>query len=66
VDGNGVTVRYNEDGTEKERFTFKDGVEIEVEESKSNQLDLPEIENELDQLLLDSDISPSLPPPPNP
>ena len=45
---------------------FKDGEKIEVEERNFKQLDLPEIENELDQLLLDSDISPSLPPPPNP
>jgi antitoxin component YwqK of YwqJK toxin-antitoxin module len=63
-DGNGISVLYKMDGSEKERIYYKDGEKIEVEESKSNQLDLPEIENELDQLLLDSDISPSLPPPP--
>ena len=28
-DGNGVSVIYNLDGTEKERFTFRDGVKIE-------------------------------------
>jgi len=28
-DGNGVTVRYREDGRELFRFTYKDGVQVD-------------------------------------
>ena len=29
-DGNGVVVSYNDDGTEKNRFNFKDGEKIKM------------------------------------
>ena len=65
-DGNGISVLYNEDGTEKERFTFKDGVKIEVEEQGEIKADARISSDELDKIFLDSigESPPPLAPPP--
>ena len=53
-DGSGGIVVYNDDGTEKERFTFKDGVKIEAKEQSRNKPDAKISSDELIKLLEDS------------
>ena len=66
-DGNGVRLVYNEDGSEKERFTFKDGVQIETNEQSNEKTDAGISPEELDKLLENSiGESPSIPVPPPP
>ena len=65
-DGNGVIVVYNLDGTEKERFTYRDGVTIETKEESNSQTDDVIPSDELDKILKNSigESAQALPPPP--
>jgi antitoxin component YwqK of YwqJK toxin-antitoxin module len=67
--GSGISVVYNEDGTEKERIYFKDGVKIETKEQGEIKADARISSDEIDKLLEDSigeSPPPLAPPPPNP
>ena len=68
-DGSGGIVVYNDDGTEKKRIYWKDGVEIEAKEQGEIKADARISSDELDKTFLDSigeSLPPLAPPPPNP
>ena len=52
--GNGISVIYNMDGSEKERFIFKDGEPIKTNEQSNEKTDAGISPEELDKLLENS------------